>query len=86
MALLIRGADLEFSTPRGVRNKDDIVVFEKGMRHVHAAALAGDIGPLRLLLDAGATPSPVDARGRMPLCLCGLHATWRVVMRRSTMK
>ncbi|CAM9629838.1 unnamed protein product, partial [Hapterophycus canaliculatus] len=71
--LIVEGADLEFSTPREVLDESGNVVVHKGRRPMHAAVLAGDIGPLRLLLKSGANPTPIDAEGRTPLSIvCSL--------------
>lgn len=70
VAFLIRGgANLEFSTPREVRNEVGEIVVKKGRRPVHAAVLARDVAPLRLLLEAGASPSSTDSEGHTPLAI-----------------
>ncbi|CAN0499456.1 unnamed protein product [Ectocarpus sp. 12 AP-2014] len=62
-----RGAELEATCPRDVRDDRGMYVYSSGSRAVHAAVYAGRVDSLRALLDAGADPNAADATGHTPL-------------------
>lgn len=62
-----RGAELEATCPRDVRDDRGMYVLSSGSRAIHAAVYAARVDSLRALLDAGADPNAADATGHTPL-------------------
>lgn len=65
--LLSKGANLDIAAPRDPLPAEEGWVYPRGTRAIHAAANAGQVDVLRVLLQAGAQPNVIDGRGRTPL-------------------
>jgi ankyrin repeat protein len=80
--LLAAGADPNRATRPGVATGSFMRdVFTRGETPLHRAAALGDMEAIQLLLDAGANPSALDARGESPLGWASWHRQSAAVLR-----